>query len=187
MSDPQAPSTASRGLRGYLWGPVTGLGLIVALVTCAADQASKIYLLSIYGLADKGVVPVAPFLDFVLAWNTGISYSLFQQEGPTGQNLLLAFKLFAVICLWIWLCRSHTRLIAVALGLIVGGAVGNAIDGARFGAVLDFIYFHITTPTWKFSWYIFNLADVAIVAGVISLLYETMVGDRAAKAPRSGA
>jgi signal peptidase II len=189
MSDPEARLTADSGtgLRGYIWGPVSALGLTVALVVCAADQATKNYLLSVYDLGAKGVVSVAPFLDFVLAWNKGISYSLFPQEGTTGQGLLVAFKLFAVVCLWVWLCRSQTRLTAVALGLIVGGALGNAIDGARFGAVVDFVYFHITTATWNFSWYIFNLADVAIVAGVAGLLYESLVGDRAVKAPRSGA
>jgi signal peptidase II len=71
----------------------------------------------------------------------------------------------------------------VSLGLIVGGAIGNAIDRLAYGAVADFLLFHITTQSFDFNWYVFNLADVAIVAGVVGLLYETLVGPGAAKAP----
>ena len=84
---------------------------------------------------------LTPFLDLVLTWNTGISYGLFRQEGPLGQWALLALKAIAVALLWIWLARASTRLTAVALGLIIGGAIGNAIDrlpmagGDRFRAV----------------------------------------------------
>jgi signal peptidase II len=78
--------------------------------------------------------------------------------------------------LWIWLARAEQRLTAVALGLIIGGAIGNAIDRLAYGAVVDFVLFHITTPTFNFTWYVFNLADTAIVAGVIGLLYESFLG-----------
>ena len=80
--------------------------------------------------------------------------------------------------------RGRTaRLTALSLGLIIGGAVGNAIDRLAYGWVADFVFFHVSTATWRFDWYVFNLADVAIVAGVIGLLYESLIGDRAAKAP----
>jgi signal peptidase II len=128
-------------------------------------------------------VTVTPFLDLVLAWNTGISYGLFRQEGPLGQWLLLALKAIAVILLWIWLARATTRLTALSLGMIIGGAVGNAIDRYAYGAVADFVLFHITTADFSFKWYVFNLADVAIVAGVIGLLYETVIRGGAVKAP----
>ena len=72
---------------------------------------------------------------------------------------------------------------ALSLGLIIGGAIGNAIDRLAYGWVFDFVYFHIRTASWQFNWYVFNLADVAIVAGVAGLLYESLFGDRAAKAP----
>ena len=74
-------------------------------------------------------------------------------------------------------------LATIALGMIIGGAVGNAIDRFAYGAVADFVLFHITTATFSFNWYVFNLADVAIVAGVVGLLAETLLGPRAAKAP----
>jgi len=89
----------------------------------------------------------------------------------------------AVALLWIWLAKASSRLSAVALGLIIGGAVGNGIDRLAYGAVVDFVLLHMETATWRFNWYVFNLADVAIVAGVIGLLYESLVGGSAPKAP----
>jgi signal peptidase II len=166
-----------------LWGPLTRFALLVALATAAVDQAAKLYLLFVFELGARGIVALAPFLDLVLTWNTGISYGLFRQEGPLGQWALLALKAIAVILLWIWLSRTSSRLTALSLGLIIGGAIGNAIDRFAYGAVADFVLLHLTTASFSFRWYVFNLADVAIVAGVIGLLYETLLGDRAAKAP----
>jgi signal peptidase II len=167
----------------YLAGPLTRFGLAVAVITALLDQASKLYLLFVFDLGARGSVSVLPFIDFVLTKNTGISYGLFQQQGPLGQWVLLAVKALAVILLWIWLARSHTRLTALSLGLIIGGAVGNAIDRLAYGWVADFVLFHISTATWRFYWYVFNLADVAIVAGVVGLLYESVFAGRAVKAP----
>jgi signal peptidase II len=169
--------------RSMLWGPRTGFGLAVALATALIDQASKLWLLFVVELADRGVVTLTPFLDLILTWNTGISYGLFRQEGPLGQWALLVLKAIAAVLLWIWLTRASSRLTALSLGLIIGGAVGNAIDRLAYGAVADFVLFHITTETFSFQWYVFNLADVAIVAGVIGLIYETLMGADAAKAP----
>ncbi|HZP77314.1 MAG TPA: signal peptidase II [Pseudolabrys sp.] len=169
--------------KALLAGPHTRLGLIAALIACAIDQATKLWLLFVLDLGARGPVRLTPFLDLILTRNTGISYGLFQQEGPFGQAVLLLLKVIAVVLLWIWLARSTSRLAALALGLIIGGAIGNAIDRLAYGWVVDFVLFHITTVNWRFTWYVFNLADVAIVAGVIGLLYESFVGDRAAKAP----
>jgi len=168
-----------------MWGPLTRLGLLVAAASAAIDQASKLWLLYVFDLPTRAPVRLAPFLDLVMAWNKGISYGLFQQDGPFGQWVLLAIKAAAVALLWAWLARAGSRLTAVALGLIIGGAAGNAVDRLIHDAVADFILFHITTETIRFNWYVFNLADSAIVAGVIGLLYESVMGDRAAKAPRS--
>ena len=167
----------------YFYGPLTRFGFAVALIACVIDQASKLYLLFVFDLAANGPVRLGPFFDFVLTRNTGISYGLFQTQGALGQGVLLAVKLLAVLLLWIWLARARGRLVALSLGLIIGGAVGNAIDRLAYGWVADFVFFHVSTATWRFEWYVFNLADVAIVAGVIGLLYESLVGDRAAKAP----
>lgn len=166
-----------------LRGPLSRLGGVVAAVVVLADQASKLWLLYGYDIAAHGAVKVASWLDLVLTWNTGISYGLLRQHAALGRWLLFAFAVVAVGLLWAWLARTQARLTAVALGLIIGGAVGNAVDRLAYGAVVDFVFFHITFPSWEFRWYIFNLADVAIVAGVIGLLYESVRGERAQKAP----
>ena len=165
-----------------LRGPFTVFGLGVAAIACLLDQASKLYLLYV---VDIGANPVrlGPFFDFVLARNTGISYGLFQSQGPLGQWILLGVKAVAVILLWVWLANARARLTALCLGLIIGGAVGNGIDRLAYGWVADFVYFHVSGANWRFNWYVFNLADVAIVAGVLGLLYESLVADRAVKAP----
>lgn len=170
-------------MRIFLTGPLTRFGVAVALVACALDQASKYYLLAIYDLGARGQVPVAPFVDFVLVRNFGISYGLFQQQSALGQWLLLAFKAAAVVLLWVWLARAGSRLTALALGLVIGGAIGNAFDRLVNGWVADFVLFHVETATWRFNWYVFNLADVAIVAGVLGLLYDSLRKPDAAKAP----
>src|ERR1041385_1985609 len=163
--------------------PFTRLGLAVAAVTCILDQASKLYLLRIVDLEANGPIRLGPFFDFVLTRNPGISYGLFQTQSTLGQWVLLGVKAVAVILLWVWLSRCQSRLAALSLGLIIGGAAGHALHRLAYGWVADFVFFHITTATWRFDWYVFNLADVAIVAGVIGLLYDSLVADRAAKAP----
>jgi signal peptidase II len=168
------------------WGRLTRLGLAVGLATAAIDQATKLWLLYVFDIQARIPVRITPFLDLVLVWNKGISYGLFQQEGAFGQWALLGIKAAAIVCLWVWLARTGSRLTAVALGLITGGAVGNAIDPFVHEGVADFVLFHITTQTIHFNWYVFNFADTAIVAGVAGLLYESLFRDGAAKAPRSG-
>jgi signal peptidase II len=167
-----------------VWGPFSRLGLLAALLSAAADQAVKLWLIFGFDLGARGIVRLTPFLDFVLTWNTGISFSLFPQNGPLGQWALLALKVIAVLLLWMWLSRASTRVTALALGLIIGGALGNAVDRIAYGAVADFVLFHVTTSTFSFNWAVFNLADAAIVLGVAILLYETLLGTpSAAKAP----
>jgi signal peptidase II len=158
-------------------------GVLAALVTLVADQASKLWLLNGFDLARRGVVKVTPFFDLVLAWNIGISFGWLQNNGQAAQLALMAVKVVAVIALAIWMARSQTRLATVALGLIIGGAIGNGIDRLVYGAVVDFALFHIEIGGNTYNWYVFNLADVAIVAGVAALLYDSFLGVPAAKAP----
>jgi signal peptidase II len=159
------------------------LGVAVAAAATLADQAVKLWLLYGFGLRQGDRISLTPFLDIVLTWNIGISYGLFRQAGPLAQWGLFALKLIAVALLAVWLVRTGSRLSAVALGLIIGGAAGNAIDRVIHGAVMDFVLFHITASTWTFQWYVFNIADAAIVAGVAGLLYESLLVPDAAKAP----
>ncbi|WP_375311052.1 signal peptidase II [Bradyrhizobium sp. A5] len=158
-------------------------GILAAMVTLVADQASKLWLLNGFDLARRGVVKVMPFFDLVLAWNIGISFGWLQNDSQAAQIALMAVKAVAVVALAIWMARSHTLLATVALGLIIGGAIGNGIDRFAYGAVVDFALFHIEIGGNTYNWYVFNLADVAIVVGVVGLLYDSFLGVPAAKAP----
>jgi len=159
-------------LRRWFWGPYSPLGLIVALLTLVADQANKAWLLYVYDIGAKGTVTLAPFFDIVLVWNKGISYGLFPQDSAVGRLGIIAFAVVASLALTLWLARMTTPLAAIAIGLIIGGGIGNLIDRIVYGAVADFYAFH----AFGFEWYIFNIADVAIVAGVIGLLYDSLFG-----------
>ncbi len=150
------------------------LGLVVAFVALVIDQVSKTWFLHVYDIAEKSPVAVTPFFNLVMVWNRGISYGLFQQDSDLGRYMLIAVKLAVTVGLLIWLWRVTDRVLAVALGLIIGGAIGNAIDRVVYGAVADFFHFH----AYGYSWYVFNLADVAVVAGVALLLYDSFVGRR---------
>lgn len=158
-------------------------GILAAVVTLVADQASKLWLLYVFDLAHRGAVRVTPFFDLVLAWNIGISFGWLQNDSQAAQLALMAVKALAVVALAIWMARSQTRLATIALGLIIGGAIGNGIDRLLHGAVVDFALFHIELGGKTYNWYVFNLADVAIVAGVAALLYDSFLGVPAAKAP----
>ncbi|MGC2779696.1 MAG: signal peptidase II [Bradyrhizobium sp.] len=159
------------------------LGLIAGLATLVVDQASKLWLLYVFDLAARGTVKVAPFFDLYLAWNIGISFGWLQNDSPVAQFALMAVKVVAVVLLAIWMARSETKLATSALGMIIGGAIGNGIDRLAYGAVVDFALFHVQIGGTVYNWYIFNLADVAIVAGVAALLYDSFFGGPAAKAP----
>lgn len=155
------------------------LGLLVALLALAADQVSKRLVLEWSRSWTEQLNPVAPFLDFVALWNSGISYGLFPQ-GETGRWVLVAIKVAAALLFSVWLTRSRGRLEAVALGLLIGGAIGNAVDRVVYGAVFDFVSLH----AFSYRWYVFNIADVAVVVGVGLLLYDAFFG-RASKLPPS--
>ena len=158
-------------------------GVIAGIAALVIDQASKLWLLFVFDIAHRGVVKVTPFFDLVLAWNVGISFGWFQNDSLMAQAVLTAIKAVAVIVLAIWMARSRNLLATVALGLIIGGAIGNAIDRVAYGAVVDFALFHIQIGGNTYNWYVFNLADAAIVAGVAALLYDSFLGVPAAKAP----
>jgi len=159
------------------------LGIIAGIVTLVLDQASKYWLLYVFGIGNRGAVRVTPFFDLVLAWNIGISFGWFQNDSQIAQMSLMAVKAIAVIALAIWMARSRTVMATVALGLIIGGAIGNAIDRLVYGAVVDFALFHVRIGGNTYNWYVFNLADAAIVAGVMALLYDSFVTIPAAKVP----
>ena len=150
------------------------LGYSAAILTFVADQASKLYLLFGYELPVREPLALGPFVNLIVVWNRGISYGLFQQGTDIGRGLLVVLSVLATIGIVIWITRSGSRILTLALGLLGGGAIGNAVDRAAYGAVFDFVQLHAA----GYSWYIFNIADVAIVAGVAGLLYDSLVLDR---------
>lgn len=145
------------------------LGLGIAAGVFLADQALKIWVLFVYELAQRGRVVVLPFMDLVMVWNRGISYGLFQQDGLIGRMVLLLISVAACVFIMFWLRKPGPLSQTIGLGLILGGAAGNAVDRAAYGAVADFILLH----GGGFEWYVFNIADAAIVVGVLMVLYAT--------------
>jgi signal peptidase II len=163
--------TFSEPAKSWLWSRWSALGLTVAAATLVIDQAHKLWMLFGYGIEEKGRVAVTPFLDLVYVKNVGISYGMM--PGWLGPWALSAFALIASVALYVWLVRGATTwLIAWSLGLIIGGAIANAIDRLWLGGVADFFSLH----AFGYHWYVFNIADVAIVAGVAGLLYDSVWG-----------
>jgi signal peptidase II len=167
----QSEADMTSQARWRLWGPASGIGVAAAVLAYAADQAHKYWMLDIYRIGERGRVAVTSWFDLVMAWNKGVSYGLFAQHSTTGRLVLIGVSLVAVTGLLIWMANSLTRLAGLSLGLIIGGALGNLTDRIVHGAVADFFHFHYA----GFSWYIFNVADVAIVAGVIGLMLDWML------------
>jgi signal peptidase II len=173
-------------IRGHAMTPHLRPGIIAAIAALILDQASKVWLLFVFDIAHRGAVRVTPFFDLVLAWNVGISFGWFQNDSQIAQISLMVIKAVAVIVLAIWMARSRTLIATLALGLIIGGAVGNGIDRFAYGAVVDFALFHLQIGGNTYNWYVFNLADVAIVAGVAALLYDSFLGVAPQKRPDPG-
>jgi lipoprotein signal peptidase len=151
------------------------LGLIVALVTLVADQASKWWILDGLRLPERVNVPLlggeTVGLDLTMVWNRGVTFGLLSGDGAWHHVLLAVMALAIAAFLLRWMAKAETKLVAIALGGVIGGAVGNVIDRVRFGAVVDFIDFHV--GGWH--WYVFNVADAAIVCGVIALVADSLL------------
>jgi signal peptidase II len=149
-----------------------GRGLAVAALAATFDQASKAAVLGFFGEAGcaNHRLPLTWFLDLVLTCNSGVSFGLFNR---TGLNALIFSVLAAVVVvvLVFWLIRVRSSFLAVAIGLIIGGAIGNVVDRLRYGAVVDFLYFH--AGSWY--WPAFNLADSAICLGVAAILFDGLL------------
>ena len=172
MSDHADANWGARQLKSGLW---------IALAILIVDQVHKWWMIEVYEIAEKGRVVVAPFLNLVYVINRGISYGLFAQGDQTGQYMLSGFALIVCGALVAWLWRGrHSAIAVTAIGLIIGGAIANAIDRLHLGGVADFFDFHVN----GFHWYVFNIADVAIVAGVVGLMYDSFVPSRVRAANR---
>ncbi len=160
--------TAS-GTRSY-----TAFGLIVAAVVILLDQLTKWWILEVVMQPIPHVVEVTPFFNLVMAWNTGVSFGTFGSSHAFMPYVLSAVALAIVVALVMWLRQADRRYVALALGMVIGGAIGNVIDRFRFGAVADFLDFHI--GGWHF--WAFNVADSGISVGVALLVLDGLFAGR---------
>jgi signal peptidase II len=145
----------------------------IALVVIALDQASKVWIMEVLRLPEYVPHEVVWPLQFTRIWNQGVSFGLLQAGHDAVRWALVIFSLGVAAFLANW-ARSNTRLfLGIGLGLVMGGAIGNAIDRTRFGAVVDFLD---VSRLGFFPW-IFNVADAAITVGVIVLLLDTLRGE----------
>ncbi len=146
----------------------------MAALLLVADQASKWWVLEVLDLPTRRNLPLieaGPLgLDLTMVWNRGVTFGLLSGEGSLNHVILAMVAAAIAVFLLRWMARAENRVVAVALGAVVGGAVGNVIDRLRFGAVVDFIDAH----GWGWHWYVFNIADAGIVCGVGVLLADAL-------------
>ena len=149
------------------------LGLPVSAVIIALDQATKTWIVHDI-MAPPRWIEVTSFFNIVMVWNKGASFGLFSTQSPWTQAVLGGFAVVISIVLAVWMYRARSKWLAVALGLVIGGALGNAIDRAIYGAVADFLDFH----AYGYHWPSFNVADIAISIGVVMLLFDGLLEKR---------
>ncbi|MCU7875203.1 MAG: signal peptidase II [Candidatus Thiodiazotropha sp. (ex Lucinoma borealis)] len=145
--------------------------LWLSLVVILLDQASKQYAESMLTLYES--VTVLPFFDLTLLYNKGAAFSFLSDQGGWQRWLFIVLAIGVTIVLigWLWRLKRAERWIAVALSLIIGGAIGNVIDRILFGQVIDFLHFHYQGHYWP----AFNVADSAITVGVAIMLFDALV------------
>lgn len=144
-----------------LWSLILGTDVLVL------DRLHKFLQIDVFGWRGGEVVSITPFFDYVLVWNTGISYGLL--AGLTPEMLLLVMGL-AVVALGWWWIKEDALMTRIGIALAIGGALSNAIDRMVYGAVADFFHFYVNT--WSF--YVFNIADIAISVGVLLLVIDVL-------------
>ena len=157
------------------------VGGVVALAVVLVDQIAKAGVLAYFAGSDVEPTPLTPFLDLALRWNRGISFSLFARDFAVGQIALVALTLAVTGLLILWLFRSRSALPAVGLGLIIGGALGNAIDRVAHGAVVDYLDLH----AFGRHFFVFNAADAAINIGVALLILDLLLAPGAPRESKS--
>ena len=147
------------------------IGLLIALVVVVLDQLSKMFVFG-YLAGGSSVKEVTSFFNLVAAWNTGVSFSMFNNLGGSGVYILSAFSLGVVCFLLYWLYKETSFYIRMSLGFVIGGALGNVIDRLRIGAVFDFLDVHVG----QYHWPAFNVADSFICIGAVLIVCEGIFG-----------
>lgn len=156
-------------------------GLAGVIAALFADQASKLTMLYAFGFASMSPterIPVLPFLSLVMAWNRGVSFSMFSAHSSLGVAALVVFEIVVIGALGYWMWTSARRLLALGLGLVIGGALGNLIDRLVHGRVADFFDLH----AFGHDFFACNLGDVAITLGVMLMVIDTLLEGRGAEA-----
>ena len=144
-------------------------GLSLAALVILLDQLIKYWITNMIMLPPR-IIPVTPFFNLVLGRNRGVSFGFFDGDSPLNQWLLSLVALAITATLVIWLARIDKPWVAVALGLIIGGAIGNVIDRLTGGGVVDFLDFH-----WgEHHWPAFNVADTGITMGAAALILDSL-------------
>lgn len=138
------------------------------------DRISKYWIVEVYDLVEKGSVSVLPFFNLTMVWNYGISMGLLTASDDLGRWLLIAGTSAVVVMLIFWLRQEVVRRNCIAIGMIIGGAIGNIWDRFEYGAVADFIHLHLA----EYSFYVFNVADAAISGGVLILLLDALLSSQ---------
>ncbi|MBL8805283.1 MAG: signal peptidase II [Rhodospirillales bacterium] len=149
-------------------------GLLVAAATLVLDQAVKLAMLVYLIEGFRPSVRVLPFFNLVVVWNYGVSFGMFNTGSSSSAYLFAGLALAIVLGLVWWMRNAENLTVAVALGLVVGGAIGNVVDRLRFGAVFDFFDFHVA----GWHWPAFNVADSGITIGVAILFWDAFIGSR---------
>jgi signal peptidase II len=174
------PARARRALSAYFGKRHVRLGLGLALAVFIVDQLSKAVLLYGAGLSrfDAGeAIEVTPFFNVVMVWNEGVSFGLLPAGDIWGRVLLVAFAVTVAGVLFVWLNGAKRRILAAAIGSVIGGALGNVVDRLAYGAVADFFDAH----AFGYHWYTFNVADMFIVLGVGLLIFDSLMAEPAGK------
>ena len=142
---------------------------MIAIFAFFIDQLSKWWILA-FVMAPPKIIPVTPFFNLVLAWNKGVSFGMFSEQGDSSVWILSAIAILITLVLIFWLIKAKTIITAIGIGAIIGGAIGNVIDRLTHGAVLDFLDFYVN----NFHWPAFNAADSFITIGAITLIWESL-------------
>ncbi len=147
-----------------------GLGVLALLL----DQFHKFAMLEWVQIAARPPIEVTSFFNLVMVWNHGVSFGLFSDTDPNNAYFLIGLALCICIALLVWLHKTELHLEAAAIGMIIGGALGNVVDRVRFGAVADFFDFHFS----GYHYPAFNIADAAIFLGVGALFFVSVRNGR---------
>jgi signal peptidase II len=148
---------------------VIRFGIWIAVAAYSADRVVKWVGIEWLDLPARSFV-LTPFFNLVMVWNSGVSFGLLQNDSDLGRWLLIAFQVTVVLAFLLWLGRAHNRLLAAALGLVIGGAAGNITDRLAWGVVADFFDFHL--GPWHFP--VFNVADTAIFLGFVLIVVDSL-------------